>query len=115
MNKGRTGESYNIGGDNEWQNIKLVNVLCGLVASALGKEKDYYKRLITFVQDRPGHDRRYAINCDKIKNELGWKQNYNFKAGLLETVKWYLSNKDWVENIKTSRYKQWLKENYSKR
>jgi len=87
---GKTGETYNIGGENEWENIKLVNKLCEIVAIEMGKDKDYYKRLITFVTDRPGHDRRYAINCDKIKRELGFKQSVTFEEGLKLTVKWYM-------------------------
>lgn len=79
LSEGRAGETYNIGGENEWQNIKLVNFLCEKIGWLQGKDKDYYKRLITFVKDRPGHDRRYAINCDKIKNELGWKSNIILK------------------------------------
>jgi dTDP-glucose 4,6-dehydratase len=87
---GKTGETYNIGGENEWENIKLVNKLCEIVATEMGKDKDYYKRLITFVTDRPGHDRRYAINCNKIKRELGFKQSVTFEEGLKLTVKWYI-------------------------
>jgi dTDP-glucose 4,6-dehydratase len=79
LNNGKAGETYNIGGENEWENINLVNLLCEKIEQLLGKDKDYYKRLITFVKDRPGHDRRYAINCDKIKGELGWKKQYNFE------------------------------------
>jgi len=81
----------------------------------LGKPKDYFKRLITFVQDRPGHDRRYAINCDKIKNELSWRQSVTFEEGLNITVEWYLNNKKWVQNIKTGKYLEWLEINYKKR
>ena len=115
MKKGRTGESYNIGGENEWENIRLVNVLCEIAAGEIGKPKDYYKRLITFIKDRPGHDRRYAINCDKIKKELGWHQSYRFKEGLRKTVKWYLDNRDWVKSVKTGEYKNWIESNYAKR
>jgi dTDP-glucose 4,6-dehydratase len=115
LNRGKTGEKYNIGGENEWHNIDLVNKLCEIVAEKLGKPKDYFKRLITFVQDRPGHDRRYAINCDKIKNELGWRQSVTFEEGLNITVEWYLNNKKWVQNIKTGKYLEWLEINYKKR
>lgn len=90
LTMGKTGETYNIGGENEWENIKLVNKLCEIVAEELGKDRDYYKRLITFVTDRPGHDRRYAINCDKIKRELGFKQSVTFEEGLRRTVRWYV-------------------------
>jgi dTDP-glucose 4,6-dehydratase len=101
LNKGRVGETYNIGGENEWENIKLVNYLCEKIAKIKGKDKSYYKKLITFVKDRPGHDRRYAINCDKIKRELGWKQKFNFKKGLDMTIKWYIDNQDWVDRVRS--------------
>jgi len=109
LNKGRSGETYNIGGENEWENIKLVNLLCEKIEQLMGKDKDYYKRLITFVKDRPGHDRRYAINCDKIKSELGWKQQYNFEGGLEMTIKWYMNNRDWVNRVRSGEGRQWKK------
>ncbi|OHD20360.1 MAG: dTDP-glucose 4,6-dehydratase, partial [Spirochaetes bacterium GWC1_27_15] len=115
VTKGRVGESYNVGGENEWENIQLVNYLCERMAFYLGKEKDYYKKLINFVKDRPGHDRRYAINCDKIKNELGWKQSVNFEQGLDLTIKWYLDNQEWVKEIQSGEYKNWIDKNYQKR
>lgn len=114
MRNGRTGETYNIGGDNEWENIKLVNVLCEKMASFLGKEKDYYKKLITYVKDRAGHDRRYAINCEKVKKELGWSQSVTFDEGLDLTIKWYLDNEEWIENILSGEYKNWIDKNYSR-
>jgi len=109
LNKGRSGETYNIGGENEWENIKLVNFLCEKIEQLLGKNKDYYKRLITFVKDRPGHDRRYAINCDKMKRELGWKQQYNFEEGLEMAIKWYMNHQDWVNRARRGEYRQWIK------
>ncbi|MFH0974616.1 MAG: dTDP-glucose 4,6-dehydratase [Spirochaetota bacterium] len=115
MNKGKTGETYNIGGENEWENIKLVNVLCEKMAGFLRKEKNYYKKLITYVKDRPGHDRRYAINCDKLKKELGWKQSVDFDAGLDRTIVWYLENHKWIDNVRSGEYKKWMEKNYSKR
>lgn len=114
--KGRIGETYNIGGENEWTNIELVNSLCELMAELTGKEdKDHYKSLITFVKDRPGHDRRYAINCDKIKSELGWKQSVTFAEGLRSTLKWYLDNGQWIDNIKSGAYMEWIDKNYKSR
>ncbi len=115
MKDGRLGDTYNIGGENEWENIKLVHSLCEVVASELGKEKDYYKKLITYVKDRPGHDQRYAINCDKLKRELDWKQSVTFDQGLVKTVKWYLENRSWIENIKSGEYLKWMETNYTER
>jgi dTDP-glucose 4,6-dehydratase len=76
------------------------------------KNRDYYKRLITFVKNRPGHDRRYAINCDKIKNELEWKQQNDFKKVLDSTIKWYINNQDWVDRVRSGEYRNWLEKNY---
>jgi len=115
LNKGRIGETYNIGGENEWENIKLVNFLCEKIAKIKGKDKDYYKRLITFVKDRPGHDRRYAINCDKIKNELGWKRQYNFEEGLNLIIRWYIHNQEWVDRVRSGEYREWMEKNYKLR
>ena len=95
--------------------IHLVNKLCEIVADIKGKEKDYYKKLITYVTDRPGHDRRYAINCDKVKKELKWKQSVTFEEGLKKTVKWYIENTTWIENIKSGEYKKWIDLNYQER
>ena len=91
----------------------MVNILCEKLAVKMNKEKDYYKKLIKFVKDRAGHDRRYAINCDKIKNELGWKRNYDFNTAIDITIDWYLNNKKWIDNIKSGEYKKWLELNYS--
>ena len=112
VKSGTRGETYNIGGDNEWTNIDILNVLCEEVAIQTDKEKDYYKKLIIFVKDRAGHDLRYAINCDKIKDELNWKQSVTFDEGLTKTVKWYLSNIKWMENIKSGEYRNWIEKNY---
>ena len=111
--KGRVGETYNIGGENEITNIDMVNILCEKLAVKMNKEKDYYKKLIKFVKDRAGHDRRYAINCDKIKNELGWKKNHDFNTAIELTIDWYLNNKKWIDNIKSGEYKKWIELNYS--
>lgn len=115
IQNGRIGETYNIGGENEWENIKLVHVLCEKLAAKMGKDQNYYKKLITYVADRPGHDRRYAINCDKIKNELGWKQHFDFDNGLDQTIDWYLKNASWTLKIKSGEYKDWVNLNYSNR
>jgi dTDP-glucose 4,6-dehydratase len=100
LNKGEVGQTYNIGGENEWENIKLVNFLCEKIAEIKGENKNYYKRLITFVKDRPGHDRRYAINCDKIKQKLSWRQRFDFKEGLDMTIKWYMNHQDWIDRVR---------------
>jgi len=116
VTKGRIGETYNIGGENEWTNIKLVHALCELMAELTGKgDKEYYKKLITYVKDRPGHDRRYAINCNKIKSELGWKQSVDFAEGLKKTLEWYLENGEWIDHIKSGAYLEWMNKNYETR
>jgi dTDP-glucose 4,6-dehydratase len=89
IEKGKCGETYNIGGENEIENIALVNTLCENIAEIKGKHRDYYKKLINFVKDRPGHDRRYAINCDKIKNKTGWSAGTSFEEGIKHTINWY--------------------------
>lgn len=90
LHKGRIGEIYNIGGGNEWKNIDLVNLICGIIAEIEGEDAERYKRLITFVKDRPGHDRRYALSIEKIKGELGWKPESDFLEALKFTVRWYI-------------------------
>lgn len=115
MQKGLVGESYNIGGENEWENIKLLHRLIEIVSSQTNTDKEEYLKLISYVKDRPGHDRRYAIDCSKIKKELGWKQNHSFDEGLENTVSWYLANIHWCQNIKTGEYKNWLEKNYNNR
>lgn len=115
MNKGKTGEKYNIGGENEWQNIKLIEKLIDIVTEEAGKDAAEIRKTIKWVKDRPGHDRRYAINCNKLKSELGWKQSHTFEEGLRATVKWYLSNADWIAHIKSGEYSKWIKDNYGNR
>ena len=98
--RGRTGETYNIGGGNEWPNLRLVELICDLIdefAPRLGGDS---RQLITFVKDRPGHDRRYAIDAAKIQRELGWKPAHTFEQGMRETVKWYLNSQEWVREVK---------------
>ena len=115
LEPGKIGETYNIGGENEWTNIDLLNVLCEIVAEENGKDKNYYKKLISYVKDRAGHDRRYVINCDKIKSELAWTQSVTFAEGLQKTVKWYLSNIEWVNSVKSGEYLKWINKNYNNR
>ena len=115
MQKGRVGETYNIGGENEWANIKLLHKLIAIVAEKAGLNIEKIAALITHVTDRLGHDRRYAIDCTKIKTELGWTRTFNFETGLAHTVDWYLQNKDWVTNVRSGEYRNWIEQNYSKR
>ena len=115
MQKGKVGEKYNIGGENEWENIKLLNVLIDIMANKSGKDAEKIRSTINFVKDRPGHDRRYAIDCSKIKKELGWKQTVNFEEGLSRTVDWYLANREWIDSIRSGDYKKWIEKNYKER
>ena len=115
VSKGRVGEKYNIGGENEWSNIDLLYSLIDIVARKAGLDAERVRSTITFVKDRPGHDRRYAIDCSKLKKELGWKQSVTFAEGLEKTVVWYLENKDWVKNVQSGEYKNWVEKNYGKR
>ena len=110
FHKGTNGETYNIGGQNEWTNIDLVNHICKIMDEKLNllPEKSS-KNLIKFVKDRAGHDRRYAIDASKIQSELGWKPKRTFEDGIEETIDWYLSNKDWVEDVKSGKYRQYHK------
>ncbi|MCL1959603.1 MAG: dTDP-glucose 4,6-dehydratase [Spirochaetes bacterium] len=115
MQNGRAGEKYNIGGDNEWENIKLLNVLIDITAKKTNENAEKIRSTITYIKDRPGHDRRYAIDCSKIKNELGWKQTVSFKEGLERTVDWYLANREWIDSIRSGEYQSWIEKNYGKR
>jgi len=115
VNNGNIGETYNVGGENEWKNIDLLNFILEKLANITGEKLENYKKLITFVKDRPGHDKRYAINCDKIKKELGWKQKHSFEQGLVETIKWYINNKEWVNNVRSGEYRKWINRNYDNR
>lgn len=110
FHEGRIGETYNIGGLNEWQNITLVKALISEVDSQLGREQGSSESLMKFVTDRAGHDLRYAIDCSKIEAELGWKPRYQFEEGLRETVKWYLENKEWVESAMTGEYREYYRD-----
>lgn len=115
FHKGVDGETYNIGGFNEWRNIDLVKLLCKLMDEKLGRETGYSEKLITYVKDRPGHDRRYAIDATKINKELGWKPTVTFEEGLSETIDWFLSNKTWLENVTSGAYQNYYQEMYTNR
>ena len=115
IKNGKTGETYNIGGENEWENIKLLHVLIDIVSEKLEFDPENVKKTIIYVKDRPGHDRRYAIDCTKIKKELGWKQSYTFGQGLEHTADWYIANEQWINSILTGEYQQWMEKNYNQR
>ncbi|EFE10312.1 dTDP-glucose 4,6-dehydratase [Citrobacter youngae] len=114
VTKGVVGETYNIGGHNEKKNLDVVHTICDLLDEIVPKEGSYRDQL-TYVADRPGHDRRYAIDAAKISNELGWKPQETFESGIRKTVEWYLSNTQWVENVKSGAYKTWIEQNYAAR
>lgn len=115
LEKGLKGETYNIGGEEEWRNIDLVKLIIQIVAEIQAVDVEELMALLTYVKDRPGHDFRYAIDCSKIKRETGWQTSCKFKERLKSTVLWYLNNGDWVERIFNGSYREWLEANYSKR
>jgi dTDP-glucose 4,6-dehydratase len=112
---GRPHEGYNIGGFNEWKNIDVVKLLCTLLDQKLGREKGESEKLITFVKDRPGHDRRYAIDSTKISQELGWKPSVTFEQGLSQTIDWYLQNTEWLKHVTSGEYQKYYEHMYLER
>ncbi len=114
LEKGKLGETYNIGGWNEKTNLEVVQAICTILDEKLPHNAPHAK-LITYVQDRPGHDRRYAIDATKIANDLGWKPQETFETGLRKTVEWYLSNSDWVRGVTSGDYQKWVSQNYTNR
>jgi dTDP-glucose 4,6-dehydratase len=115
LEAGRLGETYNVGGWNEKPNIDIVNTVCALLDELRPKAVGSYASQITYVTDRPGHDRRYAIDARKLEAELGWKPAETFETGIRKTVQWYLDNPEWVANVQSGSYRQWLDQNYAAR
>jgi dTDP-glucose 4,6-dehydratase len=115
FHQGRVGESYNVGGLNEWTNIELVLFLCRMMDKKLGRTAGESEKLITYVVDRAGHDKRYAIDASKLENELGWTPSITFEEGLEKTVDWYLNNSEWVNRITSGDYKEYYQKMYSNR
>jgi dTDP-glucose 4,6-dehydratase len=113
FHKGKLGETYNIGGFNEWQNIDLIRVLCKQMDEKLGRTAGTSKKLITYIKDRPGHDKRYAIDASKINKELGWAPSLTFEEGLSKTIDWYLENENWLAHVTSGEYLNYYKEQYS--
>lgn len=112
LKKASPGSVYNIGGNNEWKNIDIVNLVCDLLDSRLNRREGENRQLITFVKDRPGHDRRYAIDASKLKRDLGWEPTYTFEQGIAETIDWYLANQDWVAGVTSGLYRQYYEQQY---
>lgn len=115
LQQGRRGETYNIGGEAEWRNLDLLHEIIRLIAEIKGVAEKELKQLITQVKDRPGHDLRYAIDCSKIKRELGWHPSQDFKRLLQETILWYMNNMDWVNSLRSGTYRDWIDLNYAAR
>jgi dTDP-glucose 4,6-dehydratase len=113
LRKGRPGETYNVGGWNEKQNLEIVNTICDLVDENSPQLQKPRRELITFVKDRPGHDRRYAMDATKIERELGWRPKETFESGIRKTVRWYLDHDDWVKDVTSGSYRKWIETHYS--
>ncbi len=112
---GRSGETYNVGGESECRNIDLVHEVIRIISEIGGTDSQQLMSLIRFVKDRPGHDARYAINCSKIKSELGWRPSYTLKEGLTQTIRWYLDNPEWIAGVQSGSYREWMDLNYADR
>lgn len=113
FHKGKEAETYNIGGFNEWKNIDLVKLLCKQMDEKLSRPAGENEKLITYIKDRPGHDRRYAIDATKINKELGWKPSVTFEEGLSQTIDWYLQNTEWLQHVTSGEYQQYYSKQYS--
>ena len=107
-------ETYNVGGHNERNNIMIVKTITSILDELVPHHDGSYENLICFVKDRPGHDRRYAIDATKITRELDWKPEENFESGIRKTIEWYLNNQGWIENVKSGAYRSWIVKQYGK-
>ncbi|HKP32307.1 MAG TPA: dTDP-glucose 4,6-dehydratase [Chitinophagaceae bacterium] len=114
FHNGKLGEKYNVGGFNEWKNIDIVNLLCGIMDKKLGRVPGASAKLITYVKDRPGHDMRYAIDASKLNKELAWKPSLQFEEGLEKTVDWYLNNEEWIKHVTSGDYQKYYNEQYAR-
>lgn len=112
FHEGKIGETYNIGGFNEWKNIAIVKLLCQKMDAKLGRESGTSEKLITYVKDRAGHDHRYAIDASKIQSELGWEPSLQFEEGIEKTIDWYLENEEWLNNVTSGNYQKYYEEHY---
>jgi dTDP-glucose 4,6-dehydratase len=115
LERGRVGETYNVGGSSERRNIDVVTTICDILDELRPDAIGSRRKLITYVKDRPGHDRRYAINAEKITRELGWQPEKQFESGIRETIEWFLANMEWVDDVRSGHYKEWIELNYSER
>jgi dTDP-glucose 4,6-dehydratase len=113
MKRGRRGDVYTVGGECELENIALVERICDILEEIQGSVSGKpLRELITFVKDRPGHDRRYAIDCSKLKQELGWMPEESFESGIHKTIRWYLDNREWVNRVISGEYRSWIRQHY---
>jgi dTDP-glucose 4,6-dehydratase len=115
LRHGRIGETYNVGGNCEKTNLDVVMAICDIIAEKTGRSSDWISQRIEYVKDRPGHDRRYAIDAAKIRDQLGWEPSESFESGLRRTVDWYLKNTEWVDKVRTGDYRDWMEKNYLER
>ena len=115
FHQGKLGETYNIGGFNEWKNIDIVHLLCSIMDKKLGRAEGESAKLITYVKDRAGHDMRYAIDATKLNKELGWEPSLQFEEGMDKTIDWYLANEEWIQSVTSGSYKQYYEQQYTSR